>query len=512
LSISTKRCQWRTALVAAVLLVNVTNAPVAAECFDKWYEYVTAGATCVVEKGIEFVGKHLGKGAVQGIKPAYQEMVNETGDTLVAAINSIDWEDIGRQAGQGASEAMLEALDSIDWTVYGQQVGAGLRQEFELLMDNLFDDQIKPLLQDIDMLLKQTNQMAEARITQVDKLIEQRLQQIDGLVQTTVTRFQTAANETIDKAKQELITYAFERAEQFREQTIAQIRTELIDYTTQNIQNLSNDIIDKIKQDLMAYSFERADSFREQTVAQIRTELIDYTAQTIQTVTNQSVAKIKNDLIAYSLERSETFRDQSLAKIKTELIDYGTDTIQKLTDETVKTLQTELIDRSFTKLENFHKDFRTDVNQFFDRTEYLIDKVDCQAQGTLEKIRLDMETTGKQLAEKIDELLPKWWHLNIFSKPAEPAPALACYRQLGLKTPPKPFQYSTIYDLKKCEVLNSLTPETPIRQILNVYLDLKALAARMACVQRSAGEQAILHYTWDWLEFGHQYDLWYSIQ
>jgi len=194
------------------------------------------------------------------------------------------------------------------------------------------------------------------------------------------------------------------------------------------------------------------------------------------------------------------------------MIDYAAHTVQKVTDDTVKKVKTQLIDHTFTKLDDFRKTFRTDVNRFFDRTEYIINMVDCKVAGTLEKFRLDMGTLGKTLAQDIKDSLPKWSSLLQKKTSQEVTPVVRCYQQLGLKKPPEAFQYSTIYDLKKCEVLNTLTPQTPIRQILNVYLDLKALAARMACVQRSAGEQAILHYTWDWLEFGYQYDFWYSIQ
>jgi hypothetical protein len=137
-------------------------------------------------------------------------------------------------------------------------------------------------------------------------------------------------------------------------------------------------------------------------------------------------------------------------------------------------------------------------------------------EGTLEKLRQDMQSTGKQMAQELKASLPKLSFSLIKKEPkphkSVPSELVACYQQLGLKEPPESFQYSTIYDLKKCKVLRTLTSETPVRQILNVYVELKAQSARMACLQRGAGHHATLHYTWDWLEFGAWYDFWYAYQ
>lgn len=500
-----KRFRWRImiAIFLAVLVVNVVNVPrvYATEC-GKLIDWLTLGHTCLAE----YDGERAARGAMREIKPAFNEMVDKASEVLLETVHSIDWEKIGRQAGQGAGEAMLEALDSIDWQAYGQKVGAGLRQEFELLMENLFEDKIQPLLRDIDMLLKQTNQMAEDRLKQADEIIKKRLQQIDGLVQNTIAQFQTVANKTIENAKQKLITYAFERAEKFRDQTMAQIRTDIVDYAAHTFQGITDETIQKIKQDLIAYSLEQAKTFRKQTVAQIRTDIIDYAAHTFQTFTDENVEKIKQALIAYTFERAEKFRQQTVAQIRTDIVDYAADTVQKVTEETVNTVKTDLIDHTFTKLYQFRKLFRTDVNQ-------LINQIDCKVAGNLEKFRIDLSNISEKLAKEFKELKINLPFLSPSNKTAPKVTQVSsCYQKLGLTKPPKPFQYSTIYDLEKCEVLATLTPKTPIRQVLNVYLDLANFATRMACVQRAAGERASLHYTWDWLEFEYQYDLWYSTQ
>jgi hypothetical protein len=66
-------------------------------------------------------------------------------------------------------------LIAFNWEKYGQQVAAGIRQKFEATMDKLFADKIKPLLEDIDLILK-------TRIDQADSLI-------DALIQKTFEQF-----------------------------------------------------------------------------------------------------------------------------------------------------------------------------------------------------------------------------------------------------------------------------------------------------------------------------------
>lgn len=202
-----------------------------------------------------------------------------------------------------------------------------------------------------------------------------------------------------------------------------------------------------------------------------------------------------------------------------QVIQTAFDRFEKTTDRTIAQIKTDIIDHATAQLDHLRRNFRADVDHFFDRTEYLINTVDCKVEGMVEKIRMDMQTTGKELAQELKASLPSLPSFSLFSlirrkQPSESIPSelVVCYQELGLTAPPESFEYSTIYELKKCKVLKTLTPATPIRRILNVYLDLKAWAARMACVQRGAGHHATLHYTWDWLEFGHRYDIWYLAQ
>jgi len=309
--------------------------------------------------------------------------------------------EIGQNFTQGVTEEVLKALNSINWEKYGQQIAAGIRQEFEGAMDKLFADKIKPLLEDIDLILK-------TRIDQVDSLI-------DVLIQKTFEQFQTVAD-----------------------QTIAKIRTDIIEYT-----------------------FNRFATERDKTIAQIRAEVIDYTAATINKTTAEIVAKVK----------------------------------------------AELIDHTFAQLDQLRQDFRIDVNHFFDRAENLIVLLDC----TEEKIRLDLESARKDLDKLGEKYLKEIKFLIQLYKGkflTQPTTSTAtknnCYQQLGVTEEAlEGFEYSTIYDIRTCKLLNTLTPKTPIRRVQNVYLDLGMFAKRVACIQQNP-----THFMWDWLAFESRYQFW----
>lgn len=213
-------------------------------------------------------------------------------------------------------------------------------------------------------------------------------------------------------------------------------------------------------------------------------------------------------MIEKTFHQFQAVADKTIEKIKLDLID---NTFTQFNQAIEKT-KMDIIDNTFFQLNELRSNFRTDVDHFFNRTEYLIDKVDCKVEGTLEKLRQDLQSTGKEIAQELQKSLPNFSLLATKkpNKPAIPSELVACYQQLGLNAPPEPFEYSTIYDLKKCKVLRTIKSDTPVRRILNIYIDLQAFAARMACVQRGAGHRATLHYTWDWIEFGYQYDFWHA--
>ena len=253
-------------------------------------------------------------------------------------------------------------------------------------------------------------------------------------------------------------------------------------------------------------------------------DLIQATFKRFQAAADKTIAKVKTNIIGYAFDRFNNASGKLIAKIKADIIDHAASTFKKVTDETVTKIKADLDD--------LRRNFRADVDHFFYRTEYLINTVDCKVAGTLEKIRNNFETIGKKLVKQLKEERQQFKDLSlevnikgtlmsgysgdvsIKSDPRSPVkkPLSQCYQGLGLTKPPESWEYSSIYDLYKCDTLKTLSQQTPIRRILNVYLDLKAQAARMACVQRGAGHHATLHYTWDWLEFGYWYDFWYAYQ
>ncbi len=253
-----RTARWRTLIVSlvAVFLIHFAHVPrvQAGECSG--WNILSLGATCLVKLATKRVGESAGRGIAQGIKPDFNKMVHNMGQKLADHINNtVDWEKLGQEVGKGASQEVLKALNSINWEKYGQQIGAGIRQEFEAAMDKLFDDKIKPLLDDIDLILK-------TRIEHVNSLIDEKLKQIDVLIQQTVERFQAAADETIAKVKSDLIDYTFNRFEIERDKTIAQIRSELIDYTATTVTQTTTEIIAKVKAELIAQTFVQLEQLR----------------------------------------------------------------------------------------------------------------------------------------------------------------------------------------------------------------------------------------------------------
>ncbi len=437
-------------LLLVAVIVPLTGAPLvhAGEC--SWKDSFSFGLTCIVKKMVRKVAESQGRGLIDGVKPEFDKMAAQASRELIEHIESIDWTQVGQQLGEGASQEVLMALNSINWQEYGQQVGAGLSLELEQTMNQLFDQQLKPLIKDIDMLLKgrieQADEAAAARLNQLNDLIDNQLAKADALIQDTLAQFNQMADDTIAKVRQDIIDYAVKRFETSRDETVSQIQTEVIDYAA---------------------------------------------------------------------ERFETSRDETVSQIQTEVVDYAANTFKQTTADMVATVKTDLIDQTFTQLKQVRGQFRQDVDYFFDRTENLMVLLDC----TEEKIRLDLERTREELDKLGDKYLKEFKAsfsgvsslISFGQKTAKPvestnstAADFGCYEQLGISAESlEGFEYSTIYDIKKCKVLSTLNPQTPLRRVMNVYWDLHIFAKRVACIQQNPN-----HFMWDWLMFEQLYDFW----
>jgi 2C-methyl-D-erythritol 2,4-cyclodiphosphate synthase len=411
--------RWRIviALLLAVILVNFASVPRANAFLN------------LVDISVEDINVKLPSSAEWG------EWGQQFRKRFRKEFEQIDTKTMGQQLGEGVRGEFEKFINSLDLESMGHQLGEGLRKQFEAAMAALFNEQIEPLVADIEKLLKarleQADIIAKDRLAQLDKMIMDRLNQADSLIQASFERFKAAADETIAKVKTAIIGYAFERFDKAREESIA----------------------------------------------------------------------------------------------KADIIVHAANTFKKVTDETMAKLKAALIDHTFTPFDELRRNFRADVEHFFDRTEYFIKTVDCKVEGTLEKLRQDMQHIGKEFAQqlkaelsslelKMTGSLRSGFSGGVLTEPESDStpsvkPLTQCYQELGLMVPPKPWEYSSIYDLQKCEVLKTITDNTPLRRILNIYVDLQALAARMACLQRGSNK-ATLHYTWDWLEFGYWYDFWYA--
>ncbi len=412
----------RKLLVSLVLVMGINYVPVANAGECSWWDALSAGITCIVKLAINRAGESHGKGLARGIRPEFNEMVGDAGKQLADHINnSVNWDKIGKEIGEGASKKVLKALELIDWKKYGQEIGSGLRGEFEATMDKLFDEKIKPLLKDIDMVLEnrldQADKIAEDRLNQLNSILEDKLKQIDAIIQSAFDQFKITVNDTIK---------------------------------------------------------------------QVRTDVIDYT-----------------------FTKASEWRDESISKIRTDIIDYANTSFTKTTDAAIAKVRKEIIDHTFDRAEKLRQAFSVDMINFFDKARELIIRLEC----TEEKTRLDIQNVmstldklGTKYLKEMKDFNPKNWFIKK-SGTLEISPNAKCYQEAGIDLNNidsiEGFEYLTIYEIKKCKVLSTLTITTPVKRISNVYWDLYMFTQRVACFQENTE-----HFVWDLLELKSAYEYW----
>jgi hypothetical protein len=272
--LSPKNARWRKFVIPFVLVmgINFSYVPVTQAKVCSWWDLATLGISCGVKLVVHKLAETKGEGLARGVKPEFKKMVDEAGQQLADHVtNSVNWNKIGQELGQGASDVVLKALQSINWEQHGQQIGAGLRKEFEATMDKLFDEKIKPLLKDIDMVLEnrleQADKIAEARLNQLDSIIEDKVKKIDALIQGTFDQFRVTVNDTIKKVRSDLIDYALTQATKWRDESIEKIRTDVINYATHAFAKTTDDAIAKIRSELIDHIFNKLDKLRQDFLA-----------------------------------------------------------------------------------------------------------------------------------------------------------------------------------------------------------------------------------------------------
>jgi hypothetical protein len=265
-----KNARWRKFVVPLLLVmgINFSYVPVTQAGTCSWWDLATLGLSCGVKVVADMVGESTGKGLARGVKPEFDKMVDEAGKQLADHVtNSVNWNKIGKELGQGASDVVLKALQSINWKKYGQEIGAGLRKEFEATMDKLFAEKIRPLLREVDMVLanrlEQADKIAENRLKQLDGIIEARLKQVDALIQSTFDQFRVTVNDTITKVRTDLIDYTFSQASEWRDDTIQKVRTDVVDYITTAFKKTTDETVAKIRKDLLDHSFAELEKLRQ---------------------------------------------------------------------------------------------------------------------------------------------------------------------------------------------------------------------------------------------------------
>jgi len=426
--------QWQIVigLFLAIVMINFLNIArvhAKSEC-SPWLEVPKFGLNCWFETNVnKLIAEFPGVSMIERSELHFRNMLDDMEQELVKTMNFSKWKNIEKH--KKANKTLVEAFNTVDWQTYTQQTADRFRQELKAAMEMLFDNKIRPLLKDIDKVIK-----SNTRIESLDTIIQDELKQLDQIILTTFQQYHQIANDTIKKIHTEIITHTIKQANEFRHQKIAHI--------------------------------------------------------------------------------------------KTEIIAHATNTFQKNVDETIDKIEPQLIRHAVIQLDNLRQEFRQKVGYFFEQTKYFINTVDCNVEGMLEEFRQYVQRLDQDLSLKV---APFSLDINMTGSPFPVASVQGnvsiepqkddtplklksnlffCYQKLGLNSLPEPWEYSTIYELQTCKVLRTLTPETPIKRILNVYIDLKAWAAKMACVQGGANHHATQHYIWDWLEFGYLYNLWYA--
>ncbi len=431
------------------------------------------------------------------------------------------------EMGKQFLKGVRSELDDMDFGIYGKELATGVQTVFNDTMKQLFEQRINPMIEDVNKLIQvranEINKMSEARLKQLDDLISQNLQEIDRIIFNTLTQFETIANQLVADIKKEWLTYGFDRLDQSLNHTdqllkksfddlkinIAAIDTLLtknIGLTHDAIQsgfNRLDDSIDRTKSHLVDPSLKTLFEGLQQTINQTQQQIIDRGLDKTRDVSTQLMVDINDTIDNIKLKILKEAAQEGQDFLKTVQQKIIIEAEQKISGLLTQ-LQKEIILETSQQVDTLRARFREDVDHYFDRTEYLINLVNCHVVGNLAQIRLNISQLSDSFSKEVRGWLP--WE----KKRERPIAIQLCYAQLELTEEPKHFEYATIYEVHKCHLLNQIKPTTPIIRVKAIYLDLQNYAAQMRCLQRGAPNSANRHYTWDWIEFANQYHSWAS--
>lgn len=175
-----------------------------------------------------------------------------------------------------------------------------------------------------------------------------------------------------------------------------------------------------------------------------------------------------------------------------EIINKSMSDIRKSTKDFKK-----IIEDTSKSIDQLRDKFKKDIDDIFAKIDNIID---CKITGTHEKIIMDIKTIRDSFIPRLPFLKPP------------------CYKVVGISADPQYWEYTTIYGLEKCRKLKQLDDAIikgntiTIDTILKAYVDLRALCARVGCVQRHAGDSAAKYFGKEYLELGRAYDIWENTQ
>ncbi len=158
----------------------------------------------------------------------------------------------------------------------------------------------------------------------------------------------------------------------------------------------------------------------------------------------------------------------------------------KATEETIYKIKKDVIDNTFSKLDPLRKDFRQKIDDIFKEANYFVSTGD--------------DCTGEKFFSAVAARFKRWEisksSINAF-----------CFKNIGITAFPAPDQYTILYKLNKCYSLVELNPYVAtIKNIRDVYSNLRASANKVNCIQKGAGINE--HFRKDWWELGNSYDFW----
>lgn len=104
-----------------------------------------------------------------------------------------------------------------------KSMAAGVREEFVLAMNQVFKNNITPMLKDIDNILEHANEIARDNINRVNDAVEQRIAQVEKLINDKLIQTANLVNQTIYTIRQQIIDPLIVQINNLREELIKDI-------------------------------------------------------------------------------------------------------------------------------------------------------------------------------------------------------------------------------------------------------------------------------------------------